>query len=157
MALYEPDFDGEDASVNVLIINDSDFPLPEYKTLGSAGMDLQASISEDILIKPQTSAIIDTKIRVALPSEYEFQIRSRSGLAAKHNVFVLNSPGTIDSDYRGTIGIILFNAGSVSFQVKNGDRIAQMVLQKVPIVNWIAVDNFDETERGSGGFGSTGV
>jgi len=130
--------------------------LPTYKTKGSSGMDLMAFIENPIEILPNASALIPTGISVAIPNEVEIQIRPRSGLAAKSNVSVLNTPGTIDSDYRGEIKIILFNHGNQKFIVKNNDRIAQMVLMPVLKVNFEEVDNLPDTLRGSGGFGSTG-
>ena len=130
--------------------------LPTYKTKGSSGMDLMAFIENPIEILPNASALIPTGISVAIPNEVEIQIRPRSGLAAKSNVSVLNTPGTIDSDYRGEIKIILFNHGTEKFVVKNNDRIAQMVLMPVLKVDIEEVDNLPDTLRGSGGFGSTG-
>ena len=130
--------------------------LPSYKTEGSSGMDLMAFLENSITISPNSSALVSTGIAVAIPNDVEIQIRPRSGLAAKSNVSVLNTPGTIDSDYRGEIKVILFNHGSKEFIVNNKDRIAQMVLMPVLKVNFEEVDNLPETIRGSGGFGSTG-
>jgi dUTP pyrophosphatase len=130
--------------------------LPTYKTKGSSGMDLMAFIENPIEILPNTSALIPTGISVAIPNDVEIQIRPRSGLAAKSNVSVLNTPGTIDSDYRGEIKIILFNHGNQKFIVKNNDRIAQMILMPVLKVNFEEVESLPDTLRGSGGFGSTG-
>ena len=130
--------------------------LPSYKTEGSSGMDLMAFVDNPIKIAPNTSALIPTGISLAIPNDVEIQIRPRSGLAAKLNISVLNTPGTIDSDYRGEIKIILFNHGTEKFVVKNNDRIAQMVLMPVLKVDIEEVDNLPDTLRGPGGFGSTG-
>ena len=130
--------------------------LPSYKTQGSSGMDLMAFIESPIKISPNNSALIPTGISVAISNDVEIQIRPRSGLAVKSNISVLNTPGTIDSDYRGEIKVILFNYGSKEFVVKNKDRIAQMILMPVLKVNFEEVDDLPETLRGSGGFGSTG-
>ena len=130
--------------------------LPSYKTEGSSGMDLMAFIENPIKIAPNTSALIPTGIAVTISSDVEIQIRSRSGLAAKSSISVLNSPGTIDSDYRGELKIILFNHSKEEFVVRNNDRIAQMVLMPVLKIDFEEVDNLPDTLRGSGGFGSTG-
>jgi len=130
--------------------------LPSYKTEGSSGMDLMAFMENSTKIAPNSSALIPTGISVAIPNDVEIQIRPRSGLAAKSNISVLNTPGTIDSDYRGEIKVILFNHGSKEFIVKNQDRIAQMILMPVLKVDFEEVDDLPETLRGSGGFGSTG-
>ena len=130
--------------------------LPVYKTKGASGMDLMAFIKEPINLKPNTSFLVPTGISVAFPSEFEIQIRPRSGLAAKNNISVLNTPGTIDSDYRGEIKVILFNHGSNEFVINNKDRIAQMVLLPVHKMDLEEVDNLPNTLRGKGGFGSTG-
>ena len=130
--------------------------LPSYKTIGSSGMDLMAFIENPIKIIPNRSTIVPTGISIAIPNDVEIQIRPRSGLAAKSNISVLNTPGTIDSDYRGEIKVILFNHGSEEFIVNNKDRIAQMILMPVLKVDFEEVDDLPETIRGSGGFGSTG-
>ncbi len=130
--------------------------LPKYKTSGSSGMDLMALIEKPIKIKPQESVLIPTGITIAIPEDTEVQIRPRSGLAAKSNISVLNTPGTIDSDYRGEIKIILFNHGKDEFVVNNNDRIAQMVLMPILKAEFEEVNDLPETIRGSGGFGSTG-
>ena len=130
--------------------------LPSYKTKGSSGMDLMAFIKDPIKIAPNTSALIPTGISVAIPNDVEIQIRPRSGLAAKSSISVLNTPGTIDSDYRGELKIILFNHSNEEFVVRNNDRIAQMVLMPVLKMDFEEVDNLPDTLRGSGGFGSTG-
>jgi len=130
--------------------------LPTYKTKGSSGMDLMAFIKDPIKIAPNTSALIPTGISVAMPNDVEIQIRPRSGLAAKSSISVLNTPGTIDSDYRGELKIILFNHSKEEFVVRNNDRIAQIVLMPVLKIDFEEVDNLPVTLRGSGGFGSTG-
>jgi len=130
--------------------------LPKYKTEGSSGMDLMALIENPIKIKPQNSALISTGLSIAIPEDTEIQIRPRSGLAAKSSISVLNTPGTIDSDYRGEIKIILFNHGKEEFTVKNNDRIAQMILMPVLKAEFEEVEELPKTVRGSGGFGSTG-
>ena len=130
--------------------------LPKYKTEGSSGMDLMALIEKSITIKSQNSALIPTGLSIAVPEDMEVQIRPRSGLAAKSNISVLNTPGTIDSDYRGEIKIILFNHGKEEFTVNNNDRIAQMVLMPVLKAEFKEVEELPKTVRGSGGFGSTG-
>ena len=135
---------------------DPSVELPSYKTDGASGMDLMAFVKEPINLKPQTSCLVPTGISLAFPSEYEIQIRPRSGLAAKNNISVLNTPGTIDSDYRGEIKIILFNHGNEDFLINDKDRIAQMILGPVIKMNFEETDNLPETVRGEGGFGSTG-
>ena len=134
----------------------SSVDLPAYKTNGASGMDLMAFINEPITLKPQDSCLVPTGISVAFPSEFEIQIRPRSGLAAKNNISVLNTPGTIDSDYRGEIKVILYNHGKEDFLINNKDRIAQMVLAPVIKINFEETDELPETIRGEGGFGSTG-
>lgn len=131
-----------------------DFPLPEYATPASAGVDLRAS--EGCVIPPGGRALVPTGLRIALPEDYEAQIRPRSGLALRHGVTLPNSPGTIDADYRGEIGVILMNLGQEPFIVEPGDRIAQMVVAPVARVAWSEAEALDATERGEGGFGSTG-
>ena len=135
---------------------DPSVEFPTYKTDGASGMDLMAFVKEPINLKPQTSCLVPTGISLAFPSEYEIQIRPRSGLAAKNNISVLNTPGTIDSDYRGEIKIILFNHGNKNFLINDKDRIAQMILTPVIKMNFEETDNLPETVRGEGGFGSTG-
>ena len=134
----------------------SDVELPAYKTNGASGMDLMAFISEPIRIASNSSSLVPTGLSVAFSEDYEVQIRPRSGLAAKYNITVLNTPGTIDSDYRGEIKIILFNHGKKEFLIKNKDRIAQMILTPVVKMELEEVDNLPESLRGKGGFGSTG-
>jgi dUTP pyrophosphatase len=130
--------------------------IPSYKTFGSSGMDLMAFIKEPISLKPHSSCLVPTGISVAFPSEFEIQIRPRSGLAAKNNISVLNTPGTIDSDYRGEIKVILYNHSNTDFIINNKDRIAQMILTPVIKMNLEEKDTLPETVRGEGGFGSTG-
>jgi len=130
--------------------------LPEYKTTGSSGLDLTAFIEKKIIIMPGKNALVPTGISIAIPEDTEVQIRPRSGLAAKNNISVLNTPGTIDSDYRGEIKVILFNYGDKEFTVNNNDRIAQMILMPILKVDFEIVETLPETIRGSGGFGSTG-
>ena len=130
--------------------------LPSYKTSGASGMDLMAFIKEPITLEPQKSCLVPTGISVAFHDDYEIQIRPRSGLAAKNNISVLNTPGTIDSDYRGEIKVILYNHGNNDFLISNKDRIAQMILTPVIKINLEETDNLPETVRGEGGFGSTG-
>ena len=130
--------------------------LPSYKTKGSSGMDLMAFLNEPVSINPQTSKLIPTGISIAIPENTEVQIRPRSGLAAKNNISILNTPGTIDSDYRGELKVILYNHGDREFIVNNGDRIAQMVLVPIIKATFEEVESLPETIRGEGGFGSTG-
>ena len=129
---------------------------PKYKTDGSSGVDLSAFLDKEVVIKPNSSDLIPTGLQVAIPEEFEIQIRPRSGLAAKESIGVLNSPGTIDSDYRGELKIILFNHGNKDFIINNGDRIAQMVLVPILKMEFEEVDSLPDTVRGQGGFGSTG-
>ena len=135
---------------------DPEVNLPAYKTTGASGMDLMAFIKKPINLNPQTSCLVPTGISVAFPSDFEIQIRPRSGLAAKNNISVLNTPGTIDSDYRGEIKVILFNHGSGDFLINNNDRIAQMIISAHIQAQMEEVEILSETERGSGGFGHTG-
>ena len=134
-----------------------DLPLPEYATSQSAGMDLMAAIDADLVIKPLARVLVPTGIAIALPGDFEAQIRPRSGLAFKNGVTVLNTPGTIDADYRGEIKVLLINFGQEDFVITRGMRIAQMVIAPVTQVGWNSVESLDETARSAGGFGSTGV
>jgi len=143
--------------VIVKIINKSNHPTPAYETSSSAGMDLRASVAEPIILEPLQRTIVKTGLFLALPSGYEAQIRPRSGLAAKFGITVLNSPGTIDADYRGEIGVILANISDKNFTINDGDRIAQMIIAAYAHTKWEEVDVLDETKRGKGGFGSTGI
>ena len=143
--------------VRVLIKKlDPKVTLPSYKTKGASGMDLMAFVKEKIVIKPQTSALIPTGLSVAFSEDYEIQIRPRSGLAAKNNISVLNTPGTIDSDYRGELKIIIFNHSNHDFVVENNDRVAQMVLTPIAKIELEEANELPKTLRGEGGFGSTG-
>jgi dUTP pyrophosphatase len=143
--------------MNVRIINNSKHPLPSYQTMGSAGMDLRANLEEAVVIKPLERALIPTGLFIELPLGFEAQIRPRSGLAFKHGLTVLNSPGTVDSDYRGEVKVLLVNLSDTPFKVENGERIAQMVIAKHETIRWEEVRELVETERGAGGYGSTGV
>jgi len=139
------------------IVNKSKHQLPNYSTIASAGMDLRASIDEPIVLKPLDRAIVPTGIFIELPLHYEAQVRPRSGLAAKNGITVLNTPGTIDADYRGEVKVILVNLSNEEFTIHDGDRIAQMVVAKHETVIWQPVDELTESERGAGGFGSSGI
>lgn len=143
--------------MKVQIINRSHHPLPEYATELSAGMDLRANIDAPIVLKPMQRCIIPTGLYMALPSGYEAQVRPRSGLAIKKGITVLNSPGTIDADYRGEVGVILINLSQEDWTVTDGERIAQMVIARHEQVEWNQVEILDETERGAGGFGHSGI
>ena len=142
--------------MKINIINKSSHLLPHYETIASAGMDLRAHIVDAIVLKPLERKIIPTGLFMELPVGYEAQVRTRSGLAAKHGISVLNSPGTIDADYRGEIGVILVNLSNDIFTVNNGDRVAQMVIAKHERAEWNEVLSLSETSRGESGFGSTG-
>ncbi|MCW1735946.1 dUTP diphosphatase [Anaerorudis cellulosivorans] len=142
--------------MQVKIVNQSKHPLPEYATLHSAGMDLRANIDKPIVLKPLQRALVPTGIFIQLPEGYEAQIRPRSGLAIKHGISVVNSPGTIDADYRGEICAILINLSDEEFTINDGDRICQMVITEHSRVEWREVCKLEETNRGSGGFGHTG-
>ena len=143
--------------MKVKVVNKSNHSLPNYSTIASAGMDLRANIDESISLKPLERKIVKTGIFMELPVGFEAQIRPRSGLAFKKGITVLNSPGTVDADYRGEIGVILVNLSAEEFVIEDGERIAQMVIAKHEQADWVEVENLDETERGVGGFGSTGV
>jgi len=143
--------------MNVQIINKSKHTTPHYETNGAAGMDLKANIEAAITLKPLERAIIKTGLFIALPVGFEAQVRPRSGLAAKKGITVLNSPGTVDADYRGEIGVILVNLSNDIFVINDGERIAQLIIAKHERVSWQEVEILSETERGAGGFGSTGV
>jgi dUTP pyrophosphatase len=142
--------------MNVKIVNKSKHQLPSYATEYSAGMDLRADINQDIELQPLERRLVPTNIYIQLPEGYEAQIRPRSGLALKHGISIVNSPGTIDSDYRGAIGVILVNLSNVPFTIKDGERICQMVISKHETIQWDVVDTLDDTARGVGGFESTG-
>jgi dUTP pyrophosphatase len=140
----------------IRVINDSPYPLPEYATPHSAGLDLRAHLNEPLVLRPGERRLVPTGLRMALPDGWEAQVRPRSGLALKHGVTVLNSPGTIDADYRGPVGVIVVNHGSEAFEIAPGERIAQLVFARYERAEWQIVDELDATERGSGGFGHSG-
>ncbi len=142
--------------MEIQIINRSHHPLPAYATALSAGMDLRANIEEPIVLQPLERRLVPTGLFIALPEGYEAQVRPRSGLALKHGIGVLNSPGTIDADYRGEIGVILVNLSNQEFVINDGERIAQMVVARHETVEWKPVEELAATERGAGGFGHTG-
>ncbi len=143
--------------MKIKIVNHSKHYLPQYKTKFSAGMDLFANLNESITIKPLERKLISTGIFIELPIGFEAQVRSRSGLALKNGIICLNSPGTIDADYRGEIGVILANISKEDFAVNDGDRIAQLVIAKHETGEWIEVESLEDSQRGTGGFGSTGI
>ena len=143
--------------VKVSIINRSHHALPSYSTLLSAGMDIRANLDAPITLMPGERRLIPTGLFIALPEGYEAQIRPRSGLAIKHGITVLNSPGTIDADYRGEVGIILINHSDKAFVIEDGERVGQMVVARYSRVEWNETDTLDDTERGAGGFGHTGI
>lgn len=142
--------------MRVKIINKSNNPLPDYATSYSAGMDLQANLTESITLKPLERALIPTGLFIELPAGYEAQIRPRSGLAVKHGISVLNSPGTIDADYRGEIRVVLVNLSNDAFQINHGERICQMIVAAHATVEWELAQELEESDRGAGGFGHTG-
>ena len=144
------------ANVLVKIINKSPFPLPAYETVHSAGMDLRADIQEPVELKPLQRKLLGTSLFIELPEGHEAQIRPRSGMALKHGLTVLNSPGTIDADYRGEIKILLINLSDQPYTVQPGERIAQMIVSRHEKVNWKAVESLTDTQRGEGGYGHTG-
>ena len=143
--------------MTIKIINKSQHKLPNYETIASAGMDLRANLSESITLKSLERTIVKTGLFIELPIGFEAQVRPRSGLAAKKGITVLNSPGTVDADYRGEIGVILVNLSQDDFIIENGERIAQLIIAKHERAEWIEVQELSETSRGEGGFGSTGV
>lgn len=143
--------------MKVFVVNKSNHRLPEYATPMSAGLDLKANISEPITLGPLQRVLIPTDLYMAIPEGYELQIRSRSGLALKNGIFCLNAPGTVDPDYRGNVGVILANFSDTPFMINPGDRIAQAVLNKFEKIEWAEVNTLDETERGTGGFGHSGI
>jgi dUTP pyrophosphatase len=143
--------------IKIKVINNSDYDLPSYATELSAGLDLKANIEESITINTLERLLIPTGLKIELPEGYEAQIRPRSGLALKHGITVLNSPGTIDADYRGEIGVILVNLSDTPFTINPGERIAQMIVAKHARIDFIEVDELDDSERGEGGFGHSGI
>lgn len=135
----------------------ADLPLPAYETSGSAGMDLRAAVDETVTLQPMQRQVIPTGLAIGLPPGFEAQVRPRSGLALKHGITILNAPGTVDSDYRGEVGVLLINLSDTPFTINRGDRIAQMILAPVAQARWIETKTLDATTRGLAGFGSTGV
>lgn len=144
-------------TIKVKIINRSHHPLPEYATPGSAGIDVRAFLKEPVTLGPLERALIPTGLYMQLPHGYECQIRPRSGLAIKHGISLVNTPGTVDADYRGEIGVIVINLSNEPFTINDGERICQMVIKEYTRVDWEPVDRIDETERGHGAFGHTGL
>lgn len=142
--------------IPIKVVNTSAHPLPQYQTEASAGMDLRANLEESIVLQPMERKLIPTGLFIELPLGYEAQIRPRSGLAFKHGITVLNSPGTIDADYRGEIKVLLINFGTEAFAIENGERIAQMVVAAHAQINWQNTEQLSDSERSAGGFGSTG-
>jgi dUTP pyrophosphatase len=142
--------------MNIRIVNKSKHPLPSYSTALSAGMDIRANLESEVILKPGERKLIPTGLFIALPKGYEAQMRPRSGLALKSGISLVNTPGTIDADYRGEIGIILINHSSEPFSINDGDRICQMVINKYETIDWDLCSDLDITERGAGGFGHTG-
>ncbi|MCE1202515.1 MAG: dUTP diphosphatase [Bacteroidia bacterium] len=142
--------------MKIRIVNHSSNPLPAYETAHAAGMDLRANLETPLIIAPGRRALVPTGLFVEIPEGHEAQVRPRSGLAIKHGITVLNSPGTIDADYRGEINVILINLGDQPFEIRHGDRIAQMIVAKHETVSWELADELNSTERGKGGFGHTG-
>lgn len=140
----------------IKIVNRSHHALPQYATALSAGLDLRANLEEDITLQPMERRLVPTGLSIALPEGYEAQVRPRSGLALKHGITLLNTPGTIDADYRGEIGVIMVNLSDTPFNIADGDRIAQLVIARYEQAEWEAVEALDSTERGDGGFGHTG-
>lgn len=143
-------------SMKIKIVNRSHHALPQYATALSAGLDLRANLEEDITLQPMERRLVSTGLSIALPEGYEAQVRPRSGLALKHGITLLNTPGTIDADYRGEIGVIMVNLSDTPFNIADGDRIAQLVIARYEQAEWEAVEALDSTERGDGGFGHTG-
>lgn len=142
--------------MKIKIVNRSHHALPQYATALSAGLDLRANLEEDITLQPMERRLVPTGLSIALPEGYEAQVRPRSGLALKHGITLLNTPGTIDADYRGEIGVIMVNLSDTPFNIADGDRIAQLVIARYEQAEWEAVEVLDSTERGDGGFGHTG-
>ena len=142
--------------LNIKIVNHSHHPLPAYATALSAGMDLRANLDSPVVLPPLGRALIPTGLFMAIPAGYEAQVRPRSGLALKHGITLLNTPGTIDADYRGEIGVIMVNLSTEPFTVADGERIAQLVIARHEVAEWVPVESLDDTERGEGGFGHSG-
>jgi dUTP pyrophosphatase len=143
--------------MEVKVVNKGSLPLPEYKTKGASGIDLMANLEDTVVLEPMERFMVPTGLFVEIPEGYEAQIRGRSGLAAKNGITLANGVGTIDSDYRGEIKVILINLGKESFEIKHGDRIAQMILARYEKIEFSLVDTLEDTHRGSGGFGHTGL
>ena len=143
--------------IKINIVNRGHQPLPQYATAQSAGLDLRANLEEPIVLHPMERRLVPTGLHIALPDGYEAQVRPRSGLALKHGITVLNAPGTIDADYRGEVGVVLVNLGQEDFIVNDGERIAQLVIASYEQVEMVEVESLDQTERGEGGYGHTGV
>ena len=143
--------------MKIKIVNRSHHALPQYATALSAGLDLRANLEEGITLQPMERRLVPTGLSIALPEGYEAQVRPRSGLALKHGITLLNTPGTIDADYRGEVCVILVNLSSEEFVIEDGERIAQMVIARHEQAEWVEVENLDETQRGAGGFGHTGT
>jgi dUTP pyrophosphatase len=150
-------FKARKMTITVKVINKSNNPLPIYQTEHAAGMDICAWLNEPVILQPMQRQLISTGLFIELPQHFEAQIRPRSGLALKHGITVLNSPGTIDADYRGEIKVLLINLGSADFTIQNGDRIAQMIVASCVQINWQNAIVLSETNRGTGGYGSTGI
>jgi len=142
--------------MKIRIVNKSQHPLPEYTTSASAGLDLRANLLKPVLLEPGEWKLIPTGLHIELPAGFEAQVRPRSGLAYKYGITVLNSPGTVDADYRGDVGVILINHSKKAFEIKSGERIAQLVIAKHEQADWQLVEELENTDRGAGGFGSTG-
>lgn len=143
--------------MKIKVINKSAFDLPQYETISAAGLDVRANVEEPVIMKPLERALVPTGLYVAIPEGHEIQVRPRSGLAARFGISIVNSPGTIDPDYRGEIKVILVNLSNDDFELKPGERIAQLVVAKFTRIEWDQVEALDETARGAGGFGSTGT
>ena len=143
--------------IKINIVNRGHQPLPQYATAQSAGLDLRANLEEPIVLHPMERRLVPTGLHIALPDGYEAQVRPRSGLALKHGITVLNTPGTIDADYRGEVGVVLVNLGQEDFIVNDGERIAQLVIARYESVEMVEVESLEQTERGEGGYGHTGV
>lgn len=154
LAIFVGNFNAKAMKIN--IVNHSKHPLPTYETLASAGVDLRASLEEDIVLQPLERTLVPTGLFIELPVGYEAQVRPRSGLAFKHGIGIVNAPGTIDADYRGEIKVILVNLSNEAFTICDGERIAQMVIARHEQAEWISVNELTPSERGAGGFGSTG-
>lgn len=142
--------------VTVKVVKEEEVQLPQYETKGAAGLDVRANITEPITLGSLERKLIPTGLKVSIPQEYEIQVRPRSGMALKHGITMLNTPGTIDSDYRGDIGLIVVNLSNKEYTIQPNERLGQLVLNKVEQIEWEVVETLDETERGTGGFGSTG-